>query len=115
MASRILSLGKDKHLMSSRTMLLVSDGYKVDEAYSADMAIRLVASDLFEASVICHTVDESERQEFVSTVRHKKQQIPIIFIRSFEFETAPATCIAIDNDPEILLNAVRLAISHPST
>jgi hypothetical protein len=59
-------------------------------------------------------VDEKERKSFISAVRQTRQLLPVIFIRSFAYETAPANSIAIDNDPEILLDAIRKATEHPS-
>jgi hypothetical protein len=110
--ARILSLGKDATLMRSRTMVLRAAGYDVSEAYSVEKAIALASSDLIDVSVICHTVDRKERQLFISAVRRQRQMLPVIFIRALAYESAPATSIAIDNDPEILLNAVRLATNR---
>jgi DNA-binding response OmpR family regulator len=53
---RILSVGKDKTLMASRTLLMSNSGYAVEEAYSLEKAIGFVEADSIDATVICHTV-----------------------------------------------------------
>jgi CheY-like chemotaxis protein len=106
---RILSVGKNPTLISSRTLILRSTGYTVDEAYSVDKARTLVESDLIDLTLICHTVSRNDQQTIISFIREKRQLMPILFIRSYAFESAPRTCIAVNNDPEDLLNTVRLA------
>lgn len=106
----ILSVGSDLSLMSSRSLILRAAGYRVEEAYTVDKAINLVAEDFIDAMLICHTVARNDQQTLISAARKKRSLLPILCIRSYHYESPPRTCVAIDNDPELLLNAVRKAL-----
>jgi hypothetical protein len=111
---RILSIGKYAALMSTRKSLLLAAGYDVEEAFSVDRAISLAMSDAIDVTIICHTVFQSERHLFISTVRRQKQLLPILCLRSYPYQSAPQTCIAIENEPEVLLNAIAQVTKRPS-
>jgi DNA-binding response OmpR family regulator len=106
---RILLIGKDPSLMSTRKSLLLAAGYDVEEASAVDMAISLAVSDLIDVTIICYTVFQSERHLFISTVRQQRQLLPILCLRSYPYQTVPQTCIAVENKPEVLLNAIAQA------
>jgi hypothetical protein len=111
---RILSIGKDATLMSKRKSLLLAAGYAVEEADSVDEAISLATLDSIDATIICHTVFQTERHLFISTVRQQNQLLPILCLRSYPYQPAPQTCIAIENEPEVLLNAIAKATRRPA-
>jgi DNA-binding response OmpR family regulator len=111
---RILSIGKDAALMSKRKSLLLAAGYAVEEADAVDQAISLATSDSIDVTIICHTVFQSERHLFISTVRQQKQLLPILCLRSYPYQSAPQTCIAVENEPEVLLNAIAQATRRPA-
>ena len=106
----VLSVGNNPSLMASRTMILRGAGYLVEEVQNVETAINLVAEDFIDAMLICHTVPRNEQQILISAARRKRSLMPILCIRSYAYESVPRTCIAIDNDPEALLNAVRKAV-----
>ena len=106
---RILSIGKDPVLMSTRKYLLQAAGYEVEEAYSVDRAISLATSDLIDVTIICHTLFQTEQHLFISTVRQQRQLLPILCLLSYRYQSVPQTCIAVENEPEILLNAIAQA------
>jgi DNA-binding NtrC family response regulator len=110
---RILSVGYDQTLMSSRTLVLCGAGYSVEEAYSVEKAIILVAAGSIDLTLICHTISRQARQSLIAAVREKSRLMPVLCIRSYEYEPAPNTCIAVDNEPVALLNAIRLATKPP--
>ena len=109
----ILSVGKDRHLMWSRSMILRTAGYSVDEAYTVEAAIKLVDQDSIDAMLICHTVPGREQNLLISTVRSQRRLMPILCIKAYVFETTPKTSIAVENDPDALLNALRQALNRP--
>src|SRR6266436_1688517 len=112
-APRILSVGTDKTLMTSRTLLLSNSGYAVQEAYTVDRAINLLEADAIDVTLICHTVPQWGKQAIISAVREKRRLMPILLVRSYAYETAPRTCVAVDNDPEELLKSLKLATAPP--
>jgi DNA-binding response OmpR family regulator len=111
---RILSIGKDASIMSTRKSLLLAAGYDVEEASAVDRAISLAVSDAIDVTIICHTVFQSERHLFISTVRQQRQLLPILCLRSYPYQSVPQTCIAVENEPEVLLNAIAEATRRPS-
>lgn len=108
--STILSVGTDPVLMSSRTLILRAAGYHVAEAYSVDKAIDLSKEAAVDAVLICHTVPAKDQQLLISAVREKRKQMPILCLRSHLHASVQRTCIAIDSDPEALLNELRKAV-----
>jgi DNA-binding NtrC family response regulator len=112
---RLLSVGNDPVLMSSRTLILRGAGYLVEEAYTVDKAVSLEEADSIDATIICHTISKDDQQVLVAIVREKRRLMPVLCIRAFPYQTAPQTCTAIDNQPTELLNAVRAATQPPKT
>lgn len=108
--AHILSVGNNPTLMASRTLILRAAGYLVEEAYTVDKAINLVAQDFIDAMLICHTVSRDDQQILISAARKKRSLMPILCLRSHAYESVPRTCIAVDNDPEALLDQVRKAV-----
>jgi CheY-like chemotaxis protein len=111
--SCILSVGTNPVLMSSRALILRGAGYVVKEAYSLEKAIKVIEKDFLDAMLICHTVPRKDQQVLISAAREKSSQMPILCLRSYVYESIPKTCIAVDSDPEALLNAVRNSIIPP--
>jgi DNA-binding NtrC family response regulator len=109
----ILSVGNDSTLLASRTLILRGAGYFVEEAYTVDKAINLVAADSIDAMLICHTIARSDQQVLISAVREKRRLMPILCLRSYAYESAPLTCTAVDKEPEALLHTLKLAIAPP--
>ena len=108
----ILSVGANPNLMASRSLILRNAGYLVQEAYTVDKAINLVEQDSIDVALICHTIPKTQQNLLISTIRTKRRLMPILCIRSFAFETTPRNCVAVDNEPETLLKAVRQAITR---
>jgi DNA-binding response OmpR family regulator len=111
MTPHILSIGKNHNLMSSRSLILRKAGYVVQEARTAEEAIRLVESDLIDAMLICHTLARPEQKRLIAAVRAKRRLMPILCVRSYAFEDTAQNCIALDNEPETLLNTLRSALN----
>jgi DNA-binding response OmpR family regulator len=113
MTPHILSIGKNHNLMTSRSLILRKAGYVVQEARTTEEAIGLVDSDLIDAMLICHTIARREQKMLIAAVRAKRRLMPILCIRSYAFEDTAQNCIALDNEPETLLNALRVALNSP--
>jgi DNA-binding response OmpR family regulator len=114
MNPRILSFGLNPALMSSRTLVLSGAGYEVEEAYSADMAMKLIELGSIDLILVCHTVPHKVMRLLVAIVQTKMQLMPVLFIRAFPYQDAPPNCIAIENDPEFMLYAIAKATKRPA-
>jgi hypothetical protein len=110
MMPRILSFGMDICLMSSRALILSGAGYEVEEAFSADMALKLVELDWIDLTLICHTVPPKVLRILVAMVLKKRRLMPVIFIRSFPHQDVPTNSIGIEDDPVALLNVLRRSL-----
>ena len=109
----ILSVGNDPALMSSRTLLLLNAGYAVEEAFTLDKAKNLIHSDSIDVTLLCHTVPERDQRLIIYLVREKRNLMPVLCIRSCEHQSAPRTCIAVDNEPEALLQTLKSVVQTP--
>jgi hypothetical protein len=78
-------------LLSSRSLLLRSAGYAVDEAYTVDKAISLVEADSIDAVLICHTVPRGDQQVIIAAVREKRRLSPLL-IRADSARSALKWC-----------------------
>ena len=63
-----------------------------------------------DAALVCHNRSRPEQNVLISTIRSKRRLTPILCIKSYLFETAPKTCITVENDLEAVLNALQEAI-----
>ncbi|HXA84632.1 MAG TPA: hypothetical protein VNZ47_06130 [Candidatus Dormibacteraeota bacterium] len=108
----ILSVGINPALMSSRSLILRNAGFLVEEARTVDKAINLVEADSIDVMLICHTIAKNDQQVLVSAVREKRRLMPILCLRSHAYDSVPRTCTAVDNDPEVLLNTIKLAAGN---
>ncbi|HKD83001.1 MAG TPA: hypothetical protein VKH81_25150 [Candidatus Angelobacter sp.] len=106
----ILSVGLDQFLMRSRSGLLRQAGFVVDEAYNLNAALAVVACDLVDILVLCHTIPRNEQRWLISQVRNERWLIPIICIHMRDYELAENGCVRVSNDPVELLDAVRAAV-----
>ena len=109
----ILSVCKDAALMSSRTLLLLNAGYAVKEAFALDKARGMVCSDSIDVTLLCHTVPERDQRLLIYLIREKRNLMPILCIRSYEHESVPRACIAVDNDPEAILRTLKSIVQAP--
>ena len=111
----ILSVGKDPTLMSTRSLVLRKAGYAVKEALTLDKAKDIVYSDSIDVTLLCHTVPERDQRLLIYLVREKRNLMPVLCIRAYHHQSAPRTCIAVDNDPEALLQTLKSVIQTPDT
>lgn len=109
-AFRILSVGKTKSLMVSRSMLLRHAGYGVEEAYSLREALRIADSVLLDAVLICHTIPTADRDSLISYIRERWKTLPIFCIDNTGVPPPIKRCHVVSNTPEELLAAVNAVV-----
>lgn len=108
---QVLSVGYDRHLMLSRSLLLRNSGYEVTEAYSRHQALGLVRSEGCDLLLICHTVPDNEQRALISAVRKQRLLIPILCMSESDFLAAPLEgSIMVSNGPAELLAAIDSAV-----
>ena len=114
-ATRILSLGRDKHLLSLRTILLENAGFEVIEAYSINDALRLAQSDAVDLVLVCHTVPRSEQSLLVSGIRQRRRLMPILSVIAQDFVMPVEGSLGARTAPQQLLDALRQAAVNYSS
>ena len=110
MPPRILSLGRDHSLMPIRTLLLQHAGYTVTEVYSGSKALQRLESTNFDLVLICHSVVEPERTEFISTANILKPGLLIACMNSNVHYFTDAGCSSVTNVAPNLLTELRTAL-----
>jgi len=108
-ATHILSVGYDATLMPLRSMVLRSNGYLVDEAYSLIEAFRRAQGDEVELLLICHTIPETGQKKLIASVRSVRKLLPILCITNQDLAHSGDGCFAVMNSPHELLRAVASA------
>ncbi|HEY1939302.1 MAG TPA: hypothetical protein VGJ33_15330 [Candidatus Angelobacter sp.] len=111
---RILSFGYDRQLMSLRSMVLRTAGYDVLEVYSQSDAMRLATSNAVDILLICHTVPKQDQCSLTVWTREWRPDMPILCIIANDFAMAADGCLAVDNAPVLLLDAVNRAAAGSS-
>ena len=108
---QVLSVGYDRNLMLSRSLLLRNSGYEVTEAYSRHLAMAMVRSEGFDLLLICHTVSDNEKRALISAVRKQLLLIPILCMSESDFLPAPLEgSTMVSNAPVELLAAIDSAV-----
>jgi DNA-binding NarL/FixJ family response regulator len=106
---QVLSLGFDRILMRSRSLLLRGAGFHVIEVYSCAGALQLARSDSVDILLICHSVPKTEQRKLTEAVRGERRLMPILCIVPTTFVIPPDGCLPIDNEPALLVDAIEQA------
>lgn len=102
---RILSTGRDSHLMDVRSMLLRESGYTVTEAYSPSEAVRFLQSAEFDLLLICHTFSPAEHAELIASARRRHKPLPVLCLIAREGDGYTG-CANVENSPDALMEAI---------
>src|SRR5215469_14657649 len=109
---QVLSVGYDRNLMLSRSLLLRNSGYEVVEAHSRHQALVLVRSEVIDVVLICHTVPENEQRALISAVRKQRLKMPILCMTESDFLSAPIEgSMVVSNGPAELLAGIHSAVN----
>jgi hypothetical protein len=108
--ARVLTFGYDRMLVDLRSRVLRMAGYEVEEKFTLPEASATAQSDLIDAFVMCHTVPTEEREQLVQALRVTRKLMPILCIRSNQYDVMPSSCVAIENSPVAMVDAVRTSV-----
>src|SRR5262249_50748787 len=102
-------VGYERTLMELRSQVLRQAGYGVDQAGSAQAALRLAESDSVDLMVICDSVPNVEQRWLISHVHQTRRTLPVLCIGNHAYVSTADGCTGIENTPSALLDAVKLA------
>ena len=110
---QVLSVGYDRSLMKSRSLLLRNVGYVVTEAYSRHQALAQVRANSVDVMLICHTVPEAEKRALLSAVRKQRLLVSILCISGSDFLFSSGEGFTVvSNAPAELLAAIDAAVKE---
>lgn len=111
-ARQILSVGYDRHLLATRSMVLRHAGYAVKEALILSKALSELESDGVDAMLLCNSIPPHEQKWLATEALSRRRLLPIVCIHGYSYEENVPGCMGIDNDPESLLKAVEAAVKN---
>ena len=111
-ACRLLSLGYDPILMPVRSMLLHQAGYEVVEARSLGEALKRIKTGNFDLLLICHSVDEDERDLMIEASRLSLPPVPVLCLTTTP-EYSDLNCSAACSTAPEFLADVDHALHNP--
>lgn len=111
-STKILSIGRDRQLMASRSLVLRHAGYTVQEVYTSRQAVELARSDLVDLILICHTLSDLERHLLIARIRTQRRPVPILCLRDSDYSTGSVDgCKLVSSAPAELVAAVGSAVN----
>lgn len=113
--TRVLSVGRDHHLLSLRSMMLRHAGFDVIEAYSASDALRLAQSDAVDLVLVCHTLPKQEQRSIIDAIRKYRRLMPILCVIANNFVVAADERVTTDHSPQLLLDGLEQAVMNYSS
>jgi DNA-binding response OmpR family regulator len=116
LAQVLLSFGYDKMMLLTRSMVLRTAGYKVEEVSHWHDAFSRAQADVIDAMVLCHTVPLREQESLLTAIRAIRRLLPVFcVVHQVVLDTCIEGCIAIDSDPEELLSGLQSALRQVRT
>ncbi len=111
---RILNVGREGNLLQTRAAILRGQGFRVENATSAEEAVVRCRQELFDAVVIGHTLEREEQEAVIRWARRRKPTPRIIVLYRISPKEAEGAHLAIDSHdtPEALIEALR-RLDHP--
>ena len=107
----VLTVGYETQLLETRSMVLRHAGYAVKEARILSAALREIESDHVDILVLCNTIPPTERRWFAKEVLNRRRLLPVICIKAHSYEQNVPGCVAVENDPDSLLKALKLVVA----
>jgi DNA-binding NtrC family response regulator len=112
--TRILSVGHDHHLLSSRSLDLRRAGFEVIEAYSSSDALRLAQSDAVDLVLVCQSIPKQEQRSLIAGIRGHRRLMPILRVIAQNYALLADPAIPADPSPQLLLDALHKAVMNYS-
>jgi DNA-binding NtrC family response regulator len=111
---RILAVGRDISLLSSRANLLTQAGYTTDLVHGVDQAVRRERIRHHHLAVVSDSFNSEEQNAIRSQLKQVRHRLPVLLLTSehdspHTFLAAVASCLR----PKKTFRVVTLADGHP--
>jgi CheY-like chemotaxis protein len=111
---QILCVGQQRQLLALRDTVLRSEGYRVIEAYAADEALSIFASNNIDIVVICHSIPVRIRRRLVLAMKQAQPLTPVIALHeAYDYITEADQSVDQLAGPEILLDTIASLVKKP--
>jgi DNA-binding NtrC family response regulator len=103
----VLNVSSDLALLNTRTAILEIAGIRATAAANVRTAVRAIQDEVFNAVVLCHTVNAKDRAEIVREARKVTPKVRVIEV--FKISSAGDADICVDSHagPEALIATLR--------
>lgn len=110
----VLCVGQQRQLLAIRDTVLRSEGYHVIEAFTADDALRILASTYIDIVVICHSIPVQGRKRLVLAMKEARPLTPVIALHeAFDYITEADCSVDQLAGPEVLLEEISSLLKKP--
>ncbi len=112
--SRVLSIGSEYTVLSTRNRVLEAAGFEVISCFHPAGAMQKIESESFEAVVLGDSLTGEMRLVLLRAIKQMKPDVPVIVVYQTgdfgeDINAADANCEALDG-PEQLINTVSRAL-----
>lgn len=112
---RILSIGTDSDLLSTRNLVLRKAGYSVAGATDLSRAIDLLRRVWFDLVIVCHAIPKKQREQTVEKIKDVQPRTSVIALQATgETLDVPVDAMIESFNPEHLLESIADVLKHPS-
>lgn len=116
--TKILSVGYDDVLLSTRTALLEREGYSVTSANTFREGLQRLKIHPYDLVILCHGIARKDRDEFARIVKLTHANAAVLMLELTNFEARQwADAVASSASPEEFLSSVSNLLSsresHP--
>jgi DNA-binding NtrC family response regulator len=113
--ARILSIGVDSDLLSTRNLVLRRAGYHVASATNLQRATRLLQRVWFDMVILCHAIPKDQREEAVGKIKSVQPNASVIALQAGgEGLDTPVDATIESYNPETLLQSLADILNHSS-
>ena len=111
---RILSIGRDCDLLSTRNLVLRKAGYAVAGTTDLQRAVQLLRRVWFDMVILCHAIPKDQREEAVWEIKRVQPRTNVVALRSGgEALDAQVDGIVDSFNPENLLESIAEILKQP--
>ena len=114
-SSRILSIGIDSDLLSTRNLVLRKAGYSVAGATDLHRAMDLLRRVWFDMVILCHAIPKEKREQAVEAIKQVQPRANVIALRAGGEQLDAHVDGVVDSfNPEHLLESIAEILTQPA-
>ena len=110
----VLCIGHQRQLLALRNTILRSEGYRVIETYTVEVALEIFYSTNVDIVVICHSIPIQSSKRLVRAMKQARPLTPVIALHE-AYDLITEADLSVDHlaGPEALLEAIAVLLKRP--